>query len=426
MDEHEENRETTKERILKILKKHKLKFMVLFLCVKEVLDCLFDWLLYRELSAREPGILYGATNNVTLLSLFIFCCIGTVVSAVDCINKVVELCTGKPIVNTGYTELCVVFLEDIPQLMIGFFIVGCTVENYWLLYFKALFIWCGSLITLMVMMLAVVYPEIPDCSFHSIMCPEHSDDRKTKKCGGLYIGGLIIVFILSWAMIYIIPNSSRNDPLDNVGVYVRTGEVELINDDSENWIYVFDINDIKSHGEIKTKITTNQCYIRIQNIFTGNENDTDTCYRLIQENDTMFERYFDCSLVNGTEVYFHFKYISPSRRHLLGDIQYNTRKTSNGSCGNETSEYRHVKYFNGSRYETEIQGDDSIRENSLHHLYGIWKYSRSGYNNSDARYKFHSISNNLEDLKNHWRTKFCNILNTSPDFNPDIPISCTP
>ena len=405
MDGNEESRENTctKERILKILKKHKLKFMVLFLCVKEVLDCLFDWLLYRQLSARQPGIFYGTTNNVTLQSMFVFCCIGTIVSAADFINKVVELCTGKPIVNTGYTELCVVFLEDIPQFMIGFVIVGCTGENFFLLFFKSVFIIFGSYFVLL-LMVVVVYRKKPECSFRSIMCPEHSDDRKTKKCGGLYIGGLFIVVVLSFAMFLFIPLSQgpRDDSLDTVGIYVSTVDLELTNDYSENWIFVFDVNDIKTHGEILTKLTTNQRYIRIQNFFTRYGNDTDTCYRLIPANDTMFERYFNCSLVNGTEVYFHFKYIPPSRSHLWGNIQYNARKTSNGTCCNETSEYRHVKYFNGSRYETETpdddtseyrhvkylngssfetQGDDSIREHNRHHLYGIWKYWRSGYNN---------------------------------------------
>ena len=293
-----------------------------------------------------------------------------------------------------------------------------------------------------------VYPRVKPTAASIPSCAPNSPttDKRKNAVDCTLVASLLSLSYLLRCISIILRYSQRDDSTrTNVGVYVSSGELELANGDSENWIYLFEVNEIKVHGEILTKLTTNERYIRIQNIFTRYGNDTDTCYRLIQANDTMFERYFNCSLVNGTEVYFHFKYIPPSRRHLWGNIQYNARKTSNGSCGNETSNYIHVKYFNGSRYETEIQGNEtseyrhikyfngsryepeySIREHNHHHLYGIWKYSRSGYNNSDARYKFHSISYNLEDLKNHWSTTFCNILNTSPDFNPDIPFTCTP
>ena len=46
-------------------------------------------------------------------------------------------------------------------------------------------------------------------------------------------------------------------------------------------MYFFDVSDIKRHGQVITKITTDPSHLRIQNFYT-NGSDTDKCYRLIE------------------------------------------------------------------------------------------------------------------------------------------------
>ena len=114
----------------------------------------------------------------------------TLVSFADIVNKLVEQCRGKPIVNIAYTELCVVYLEDIPQLIIGFFIVFCTGEDWGLLFAKTFVLLIGSLFGLIVIGL-VVYYNTSCQSLRSVVFPEQSDDKQ-RKCGGFLVLGFML------------------------------------------------------------------------------------------------------------------------------------------------------------------------------------------------------------------------------------------
>ena len=422
-----ENDETTEEitsRIFKKLKKSKKKIMFLFLCIKEVVDCVLDWLLYREFSALEPGLVYGPIDNSILYSLLAICCIGTVVSLADLVNKLVEQYRGKPIVNIAYTELCVVYLEDIPQLIMGFFIVFCTGEDVFFLIAKSLILLVGSLIGLSVMCSAVYRNG---CSSNrSIMFPEQTDNQG-RKCGGLLVIGFVVASIVSVAMIHWnIYRDRPKDLLNYVGIFVDTSDLELAQNDSEDmtWIYVFDVNDIKRHGEVVTIITTDPSHLRIQNLYKENGNDsvTDACYRRIETNNTIFKRNFNCSLLNGTEFYYRFKYLPPSRRHRLGDIQYNVRMTSTGSCDNAAFQRSHLRYFVGHREHLFVSGDyydEYWLDNFTYDEYLAGSALYGGF----YGYTFHNAEY-LSDKTHTWERASCHKSDAYPHFNQDIPVPC--
>ena len=324
-------------RILTVLKRYKKGLMCIFLCVKGIVDCLFDWLLYYEFSALEEGLVYGPIDSSILKSLLAFCIIGTVVSGIDLGNKLYDMCMGKPIINFGYTEVCVVFLEDIPQLITGLFLVGCAGENSFLLLLKSYFHWFASA-GVIVVVYVTVRKKVPN-------------DQK-KNCGPLLIFGLIIVFFLSTAMGYIVTHSgrdlSKHELFDGVGIYGDARDFGLTSDSTEylTWIFFFGINEIEHDDSVLTKITLDKRHIRIQNFYKRSDNNqTDTCYSIIGTNNAVSIDVLNCSLINGTEYYYQFIYLPASYRHRLGDIQYNVRKTSTGSCDNGTLQSSRLRYF---------------------------------------------------------------------------------
>ena len=425
----EEKEDKTQRCILNILKKHQKKFFILFLCLKEVLDCMFDWLLFSKFNALEPGLVYGPIDNQTLQTYYAFCWIGTVVSGIDLLNKVVELCRGKPIINAGYTELCVTILEDIPQLIIGFFIIYCTGESISLLKMKAYFLsfglYCG-----MTIMVSPMLAKYPACNIK-----EEPDEQNTKKCRGLIVIGLSVLCLLYGVQAFLVQGATQ-DPLDNVGVYYYTGNFKITNGDSENstWIYFFDVNDIKSHGEITTKVTRNLTYLRIQNIYTRYGNDTDICYRFKTTNEAVRVEPFHCSVLNGTEYYYHFKYLPPSRRHRLGDIQYNARNASNGDCGNATFFHGHLRYFRGytgqNSASSAMANDSQVTWNRLLNQCSQATYLRRLYRFDEYRDRFYRgyhnyrllSSEDLFDVTKEWKEVYCHASDAYPHFNPNIPV----
>ena len=149
-----------------------------------------------------------------------------------------------------------------------------------------------------------------------------------------------------------------------------------------------------------------------------------------------------CALSNGTKWHYRFKYIPPSMRYLLGDIQFNVRKIQNGSCDDITLQsIPNLKYFR-AKENTNLTG----------HLYGpisryewiwdsnstVWKRYQLPYENMFTMY---STEEDLVDIKEVWRTgiseegwsydkyawnrTLCvNTGGVSPHFNPDIIVPC--
>ena len=424
----EKKEENTQRRILKILKKHQQKIFILFVCLKEVMDCLFDWLLYSQFNALEPGLVYGPIDNLTLQSYFAFCCIGTAVSGIDLLNKVVELCRGKPIINPGYTELCVTILEDIPQLIIGFFIIYCTGESIILLKLKAYFLSFG-LYCAVIVMLSPLVPKYCE----EVKYPEQPENLENRKCRGLIVVGLSVLW-LSYGVQAFSTQSATQDPLDNVGVYGYTDNFKITNGHSENstWMYFFDVNDIKTHSDITTKVTINLPYLRIQNIYTRYGNDTDICYRFEEKSEAVRVEPFHCSYLNGTEYYYHFKYLPPSRRYRLGDIQYNTRSASNGDCGSAAFYNGHLRYFRGytgqNSDSSTMANDSQVTWNRLLNRCNQAKYLRRLYSYDEYRDRFYRRYHNyrllraddLFDVTKEWKEVYCHASDASPHFNPNI------
>ena len=233
----------------------------------------------------------------------------------------------------------------------------------------------------------------------------------------------------------ILKNETKRDVyFSRVGIYVNTGDRQIEDfSNTAHWIKLFEIYDILGNDEITVQITTDPSRVRLQTI-NGRilENKTDICYRM---NGTFKDKIFfseasDCALSNGTTWNYRFKYIQPSTRYLLGDIQYNVRKVQNGYYDNITVDrVPHLRYFKAkgnqnltgplygpvpsSRYEWEWDASDFE-----------WKWKLVSYLNESV-YKVYNAEEDLNDIKDVWKANNrCVNVGVSPHFNPNIIVPC--
>ena len=377
-------------------------FKFLFFFLKELVDCILDWLLYNQLNAMEEGLVYGVVSNSILGPLFFFCCTGVVLAIMDVANRLCDIYTGKPFDRFGIIEGCVIFLEDIPQLYYGLVVLSCRSEEGLFAIMKAFILLFGSFVTF-------VYLG-RECK---------NGDFEKSFCVLTMVFGTVIVSILS--LIICIDSFQPNiQYFSNVGIYSDISDYQSSSNffSDKTLMKFFEISDLQRRSEITTQVTTDSLHIRVQMFYTGSHiNDTDICYRL---NRTYMNhtKAADCTMLSGTRMHFHFVYLPPSKRYILGDIQYNARMTSTDSCDNITM--THVPQL--SYYQ------ENATQESTGHL-------RTLLMENQTFYYFYSAEENLANITDLWHTgrPVANILtmcrNTgriSPKFNPGISVPCRP
>ena len=431
--------------------------------------------LYLELSSLEEGLVMGPVDNWILQYIYTVAWIGTVLLVVEMGLRLHHLLTGSiyQLININIVEACVVFFEDIPQLVIGIILLVCRGEAKSLFPFlRAIVTFIGSIATLC----CACCKDMKQREYTATVKEKKKNPNLIKRgllnfglrCNAFRIFGVIIVFFLAlfsftftfvddetrkyllnrdtnpgnkngtlaydsiphrakWDFSGLLDSEENNERFfSNVGIYGDASGFQVPFQQAGNmtWIKFFDINEIRSFGEITTRITIDTSLLRIQNFYTSSRvqrNATNACYRLVGTDDIMVIKETSCAQLNGTRFHFHFKYLPPSKRHLLGDIEYNFRKTPTGVCENiALSPLPNLRYFHANSSDN-VQG----------HLHGpMWNY------------KFYNVETDLIDINDVWRTgaieedglfgslkrnyQCDNTGSVSPHYNPDIPVPCPP
>ena len=452
----------TFQRTKKFIQTHSKLLQLLVFFTKETVDTTLDWLLFNDLNTQDEGLVFGAVDSWLLCLLCTFCCIGTVLTVLDVSNRVHELRTGSPFMNAVIPEVLTILLEDIPQLSIGLYILNCrgqTINPVALV--TASFFLIGSLLYMAFTLYSVTkllddavglrlkYAVFILCnvimilSLYTIMFTRSNQNTKLDFSNSSKLSPL------AFDPFSILTNEGKRDLyFARVGIYGDTGDFDLLAGYSGNttgnktWMKFFEIYDIMTNGEVAIHITTDMNQIRVQIVNSDiRGNGSDICYRVNKTVETglYFTDAADCALSNGATWHYRFKYKPPSMRYLLGDIQYNVRKTQNGSCDDTLQSVPNLKYFR-EKGNTNLTG----------HLYGpISRYERLWDSNSKVwkRYQYenmftmYSTGENLVDMDEVWRTgiseegwsydayawKRTRCVNTggvSPHFNPDINVPC--
>ena len=449
VESHDTERPTAFQRIKQFIQGYSKLLQFLGFFTKETVDTTLDWLLFKELNTQEEGLVFGAVDSWLLGLLCFFCCIGTILTILDLSNRVHELRTGTPFMHTVLPELLTVLLEDIPQLSIGLYLLQCRGQTINpVAHVKAYFLLIGSLFYI-AFTLYTAYTRCDDVV--GILL------KGAVLCLCIVITSISILIIMSTGSyqntklrVLNSPNASSSafDPFSilqnegkrdlyfaRVGIYGDTCDLNLPvgysgnTAGSQTWMKFFEIYDIMKHGEITINIITDANQIRVQILNSEIPgNGLDKCYRLNKrvEDDVCFTEASHCVFSNGTKWHYRFKYIQPSMRYLIGDIQYNVRKIQNGSCDDITLQsVPHLKYFR-AKWNTNLTG----------YLYGPISL------NNMYIYTTHSTKGDLIEIDEVWRTGIseegwsydayawkrprCATGGVTPHFNPDINMPCYP
>ena len=195
------------------------------------------------------------------------------------------------------------------------------------------------------------------------------------------------------------------------GIYWNACDLQFPNDDfcAKQWVKIVEIDDVIRHGELKVEIAWNENHLQIHVPTVFNLNVTDICYRINKTSNIYFTSAKNCTMRNGTKVYYHFKYVHPNARYFSGDIQYNTRIAAIDSCNNVSSELvPDLRYFKSY-----------VVNNVLRRLHGpLYDFG--------SKYRFYSERDfiNLEAQLRENLTCF-NVGSMSPHLNHDISVFCS-
>ena len=401
-----------------------------FLIIKELVDSILDWLLYYQLSSVEEGLVIGPVDAGTLGSLLLFCCLGTVLGVIDTSNRLYDLYTGSPFVDIAITETLVLYLEDIPQMMIGFIITSCRggTEAKLALTLKVVVILVASIIILLL-----------------------STDRCIEKMNKTFVihnvGTCVAFAIAFFTFNSFLARNTHGSFQDGVAVFVNTRH-NPFHSGKITWIKLFDLDDFSRHRKITSRVITNPGHLRIQTLYGGMENnDSDICYRRNETHYIYYTKATNCTLKNGTAFHYIFIYLSPSERHPFGDIQYNVRETPADSCDNNPlSRVPRLRYFQGNTTEylsgfmpKNERGDNLYSANAtVNNVTGHVLRNETKYTDFYLdKYAFYNAENDLTEITDIWNTGVelvdfeflkpfkCETTGSiSPHFNPDIPVPC--
>ena len=191
--------------------------------------------------------------------------------------------------------------------------------------------------------------------------------------------------------------------VSKVGIFCNADDFQFPIDDfrSEQWIKVGEIDDILSYGEMKTHVSWDRSHLQIRTFYKGNT--MDICYRLNETGPIYFTKISNCAMKDSKILYIHLKYVAPSARHYAGDIQYNVRKGSTGSCDSISPQrVPTLRYFL-----------PQVSQNGSEHLF-----------NTGSEYTFYS-EKDLEDINTKWQGNSCFERGAvSPHLNSEIIVQC--
>ena len=388
--------------------KKKQIFIFSIIVAKEVFDSAFDWLFFHELSSYDEGLIFGSFAFFLLCIAALLSLIGTVVSGIDIANKFRKLRNGISVAKVSITDLCVMYLEDIPQLCFGLYVALCRKEKSIWTILKAIILMIASCF-----IAKKIYKQIIKIMHKRRTRAIRQLPKKYRKKYFLASGYLVIAllsfftFIHSWENTSLVENGKLHAALmqyvSKVGIFCNADDFQFPIDNfrSEQWIKVVQIDDILSYGEMRTDVSWDRSHLQIRTFYKGNN--MDICYWLNETSRIYFTKTSNCAMKDSTIFYIHLKYVAPSTRHYAGDIQYNVRKGSTGSCDSISPQrVPTLRYFL-----------PKVSQNGSEHLF-----------DTGSEYTFYS-EKDLKDINTKWQGNSCfGRGGVSPHLNSDIIVQC--
>lgn len=427
-------------------------FVFLLVVALDAADLISDWLLYRDVSATEEGLVYGPPEPVLRYSLLAFSIVGSITFTFEITNLWWEIFRNNPWMDVDLLSAITIWIEDVPQITINVIIVACREEaiSYFQLV-KASVIIIGAVIRFIVSLIRYCSKK----ARHDLECAKINPSSRRHVVYRVFImigliitlGGAITIFMFTQSernpdgsLNFKIPHSVIEGEFDdqkyfhNVSIYFSHELFEwdppsTTSTDKTNLLRLFKINDIRQQNVDRTikieydhQTTPSKIAIWVDDL-KGTLKAVE-CFQMDRITKTIKDVKVgsaDCvGYITGSiiQLIFKFRFIKASIPELLfGDIKYNVKTGTPASCtlpnfaindvvGNHAQNVAALHYYRN-------KGSTTDTYQIVH---------KSG---TDGEFYESSM---LEDISDVWKTGFAYCKSSgslAPHRDDNIAVNCT-
>ncbi|XP_033748581.1 uncharacterized protein LOC117333403 [Pecten maximus] len=407
--------------------------------IVDSIDTISDWLLYHDVVAAREGLVFGHFEDSLTTTLLVFSILGSCLFLFEIITLGVNLSRDDlPILLLDVAALLVIWLEDVPQIIINVVIVACRDQPISVVQIiKASICMLGALMKLVIAIVRFCYWKRKE------KIGSEGTQRVNKWVRIITIPGILLIIVgsimvfsftqLTWdnadgSLKFQNPRRlldgeyNTDKYFDQVGVYVNMASKDSgpnVNMAKDEWIRLVDIDDF---GERKSAIVTHVTFglgvskfLSIRkppgSLATANFSE---CYIKNGASWNLQSSLSKCSIMNQPTVsaVIELRYIEPEGHLLLGDIEYNVKVYQDTTCNSVIIPSTSLPQLALRYFKSRL-----TISSGLHHLVAPQSLTES---------KFYS-SSHLQPITEIWKTGFlgCKFTGKSqPTYNTDIPVPC--
>jgi hypothetical protein len=412
----------------------------------DFLDFLVDWLFFRDIHGIKPGLVYGPIESSITYSILFFAVIGTLAITFEIANIGREIFFEHAWINPDLVSCFFLWIEDIPQLVLGVRIALCREEAISLFQvIKAAVLLYGIVVRIALLSLRYFRKRGIDALQGLRRGWKHAVKF-------LFLFGMTIILLGSVSIFLLTlferePNENIrfNHPktmfeeeynearyFDNVSIYFNHPMFGIGSHNETKRMYfirLLSIYEMRSKNSAVFKIsydeltktnfaiwqedksgqlTPNECY-RLNPLGGSLPYDLQNCQHFPQNNHT-------------SSFIFKFHFIKESiPEQRFGDIHYNMRINEQGAChGPENNIVTKIERHRGASHYSQ----------AVIHYYR----TRTGVSEDhhlivgeDDRARLYKSGEDLIDITSVWRTGFSFCKSTgslAPDISRDIKVDC--
>ncbi|XP_021346681.1 uncharacterized protein LOC110446049 [Mizuhopecten yessoensis] len=408
--------------------------------IVDSIDMISDWLLYHDVVEAKEGLVFGHFENGLTTALLAFSIIGSCLFLFEIITLAFNLTRDDlPTLLLDTAALLVIWVEDVPQIVINVVIVACRDQPISVVQIiKASICMFGALIKLVIAIVRYWYWRRKEEKIGS------KENQRINKWVRIITFPGILLIMLGSIMVFsftqltwdnadgslkfqnprrLLDGEYNTDKyFDQVGVYANLASKDggpNVAMATDEWIRLVDIHDF---GERKNTIVTHVTFgvgaskfLSIQkppgSLATANFSECyfkNGAFWVLQ---TSLDR---CSIQNQRTVsaVIELRFVEPEGHLLLGDIEYNSDVYLDNNCNSVIIPTTQPPRLSLRYFKSRLAISSGV-----HHLVAPVSVTES---------KFYSKLH-LQPITEIWKTGFlgCRFTGKSqPTHNTDLPVPC--
>ncbi|XP_060072666.1 uncharacterized protein LOC132552504 [Ylistrum balloti] len=408
--------------------------------IVDSIDTISDWLLYHDVVAAKEGLVFGHFDDTLTTTLLAFSILGSCLFLFEIITLGVNLTRDDlPILLLDVVALLVIWVEDVPQIIINVVIVACRDQPISVVQIiKASICMLGALMKLMIAIVRFCYWKRKEEKLGSEGTQSVNKWVRIITFPGILLIMLGSIMVFSFTQLTwdnadgslkfqnprrLLDGEYNTDKyFDQVGVYVNFESKDsgpTVNMATNQWIRLVDIYDF---GERKNTIVTHVTFGLGASKFLSVQKPPGShasanfseCYVKTGASWSLQSSLSRCAVENQPTVsaVIQLQFVEPEGHLLLGDIEFNSKVYQDTTCNSAIVPATPLPHLSLSYFKSRL-----AITSGFHHMVVSGTVMDS---------EFYSTSQ-LQPITEIWKTGFlgCKFTGKSqPTFNPDISVPC--